>query len=75
MSNEKKIDIQNFARRVEDLCSFLLERIPSNSENIEDLHDLKIIQDLKQDAADLQFSDFQMTVNVLDGLAEFVSKS
>lgn len=72
---EKQIDIQQFARRVEDVCTFILERIPSNSENVEDLKDLQIIQTLKKDAADLQFSNFQMTVNLLDGLASFVSKS
>lgn len=46
----REIELLDFLRRVERLCDFLLDKVKfKNGSN-----DLKVIQQLKEDAADLQ---------------------
>lgn len=46
----KEIDLEDFARRVERLCDFLLDKFPFKDGS----DDIVIIQKIKSDAADLQ---------------------
>jgi hypothetical protein len=62
-------DIQDFAKRVERLCDFFLSRIKEKDGS----DDLRVIQDLKEDAADLQFSKSEFGYETLTGLNEYMS--
>lgn len=48
----KEIDLEDFARRVERLCDFLIDKFPF----MDGSEDIVIIQKLKDEAADLQVS-------------------
>ena len=65
----KKVDVVEFARRVERLCDFLLEKISDTSE-MHESDDLRVIQDIKTDAADLQFEG--VNLDVIGGLEKFM---
>lgn len=61
----KQIDIPEFARTVEGLCDFLLSKI----ELVDGSADIKVIQDLKDTAADIHTdgtSQVEMTLAGLD---------
>lgn len=45
----KNIDIHDFAHRVERLCEFLLDKVEKDGSS-----DVTIVQDLHNDAADIQ---------------------
>lgn len=46
----REIELLDFLRRVESLCDFLLDKVKFKDGS----DDLKVIQQLKEDAADLQ---------------------
>jgi len=69
MSRADEIDIQEFARRVEQVCDFLLDRIPEKDGSA----DIRVIQDLKEDAADLQHSTRTIGQGTLSGLKDYMS--
>jgi hypothetical protein len=69
MSRVKEVDVQDFARRVERVCDFFLSRIKEKDGSA----DLRVIQDLKEDAADLQFAYNEIGYESLTGLKEFMS--
>jgi hypothetical protein len=52
----EQIDIKDFARRVEEMCDFYLNLLPNTSSN--KTH-IKKIQNLKEDAANIQFKVLQ----------------
>jgi hypothetical protein len=58
----RKIDIQDFAKRVERLCEFLLDKLELDAE------DNDVIQDLRNTAADIQFEK----LDIVRGLANHV---
>lgn len=64
----KKIsEIQAFAERVERVCDFLLDQTPRDGSE-----DRKVLEDLKNEAANLQFSDLTILYADLDGLSSFM---
>jgi hypothetical protein len=54
VSTTEKIDIEDFARRTERLCDFFLAKIEEQIGKNES-GDLKVIEDLKEEAANIQF--------------------
>lgn len=66
MTTGKKVDIQDFARRVEGLCDFILSKIETRDGSA----DLKIIEDLKEDAADIHM--LELAPVPIDGLDAFM---
>jgi hypothetical protein len=63
----KPLEIKEFAERVERLCDFLLARLSDESMR-DGSHDVAVIEQLKQDAADIQFNRFSPTMMALNGL-------
>jgi hypothetical protein len=57
----KEVDITEFARTVERLCDYLLENVEKDGSK-----DVVIIQELKEDAANVQV--FHSKANLLKGL-------
>lgn len=51
---QQYVNITKFAERVERLCDFVLKQIDPEEKNGSE--DLKVIEDLKQDAANIQFN-------------------
>lgn len=66
----RKLEIRDFARRVERLCDFFLARI-SEEENRDDSPNLKVLDELKEEAADIQFY-YTETSESLKGLSEYM---
>jgi hypothetical protein len=66
VTTAKKIQIKEFAQRVERLCDFLLAQVKDNEESGSD--DLLVIKSLKEDAANLQFDQLR----TFDGLDNFM---
>lgn len=65
------VDIVDFARRVERLCDFLLDKV--SKENSRDgSDDIMEIEKLKDIAADLQFDEFSQTASTLSGLHSYM---
>ena len=60
------VNIHEFARRVERVCDFLLSQSDRNGSE-----DRRVIEDLKEDAADIQFDKKQ--INALEGLKDYMS--
>lgn len=58
-------DVKDFALRVERLCDYLLDRIDVKDGS----NDIKVIQDLKEDAANFQFQD----MSLVKGLSDYVN--
>lgn len=61
------VNLQDFAERVERVCEFFLSRV-SEETNKTGSHDLKVLQDLKEDAANLQFREDTPTLGAVTGL-------
>lgn len=61
---EKQIELKDFARRVERFCDFFLEQIPKGEKA--GSIDLKVIEDLKNDCADIQADKLYVTSLALD---------
>lgn len=71
------IDIKEFARRVELVCDFLLnkireERSVDGSSGLDGSGDLRVIQDLKEDAANIHMGDADVFTNKLSGLSDYM---
>jgi hypothetical protein len=66
-SSKNKIEIKEFARRVERLCDFLIAKKTEGSGR-DGSKDLQILEDLKSDAADIQFQELE----VFDGLSDYI---
>ena len=67
----KEIDVKDFAMRVERLCDFFIDKAtkePGHGET----HDLKVIKDLKETAADLQFEHTIIGSQTLFGLDDYM---
>lgn len=71
MPNDKTLDIKKFARDVEKMCDFLLIRL-SKEEGRDDSADQRVIEDLKNQAADIQFDRIQVISETLSGLADYM---
>lgn len=69
MMNKRVVDIEEFARRVEQVCDFILNKIPHKDGSA----DIRVIQDLKEDAADLQTEKKSFDQNLLQGLKDHMS--
>jgi hypothetical protein len=65
VSVEKEIEIEAFARRVERLCDFFLSKIEADGSQ-----DRKILEDLKEEAADIQFD--KERIGSFAGLSDFM---
>jgi hypothetical protein len=65
---QTSIELDEFARRVERLCDFLLDKIDKKSGSM----DLRVIQDLKEDAANIQFGQ-AISEASFEGLADYVN--
>jgi hypothetical protein len=48
----RQVDVKDFASRVERMCEFILDQIEEKDGSL----DISFIQDLKKDAADIQFN-------------------
>lgn len=66
----KNVDIKDFARQVERLCDFLIAK-KSEETGKDGSDDLAVIEDLKEDAADIQFSS-QPASDTLNGLDAYM---
>lgn len=67
----REVDIKEFARDVERLCDFFLSKV-SQEEGRDGSDDLKVIEDLKEIAADIQFDKIRVTSETLDGLSAYM---
>jgi hypothetical protein len=63
----KKLEIKEFARRVEHICDFFLSRTEADGSK-----DRKIIEDLKEDAADIQFDQVEVASGPFVGLDDYL---
>jgi hypothetical protein len=63
----KRMEIKEFARRVEHLCDFFLSKTERDGSK-----DRKIIEDLKEDAADIQFDQVEIASGVFTGLNDYM---
>jgi hypothetical protein len=63
-------DIQEFARRVERLCDFLLEGVEKDGSD-----DVVEIQEIKKNAADLQFIKGSVSIEGLSNYMRGIVKS
>jgi hypothetical protein len=70
---KRTLDLKEFARRVERLCDFFIaKRIEETGRD--GSKDLKILEDLKQEAADIQFDDdLVISTEVFDGLYDLMN--
>ena len=66
----KTIEIREFAQRVERLCDFLLNRMREEGTKDKSAN-ARIIEDLRDDAADIQFNRTQIP-DIFDGLEAYV---
>jgi hypothetical protein len=65
----REIDIIELAVRIERLCDFFLSKVETRDGS----HDLKVLEDLKNDAADIQFGRARViTAQPFDGLYEYM---
>jgi hypothetical protein len=66
----RSTDVKDFARRVERLCDFFIGNAKKD-----DSTDLKVIHDLKDDAADIQtvgLNKAEIVSETLDGLSDYM---
>lgn len=70
MSTVTVSDIQEFARRVERLCDFLLEGVEKDGSD-----DVVEIQEIKKNAADLQFIKGSVSIEGLSNYMRGIVKS
>ena len=63
----KKIEIKDFAKRVEHVCDFFLSKSEADGSN-----DRKVLEDLKEDAADIQFDQAEINSGAYIGLDDYV---
>ena len=63
----KELDVKDFAERVERVCDFLLDKSERDGSE-----DRKVIEDLKNDAADIQFEKIKLNLDPLVGLSVYM---
>jgi hypothetical protein len=68
---KQSIEIIRFAERVERLCDFLLDRLGEEKQR-DDSNDLKVIFDLKEEAANLQMVGGTPATETLGGLYDYM---
>lgn len=69
MTNQ--IDIKDFARRVERMCDFFIAK--RTEEKINDgSSDLLVLEELKDEAADIQFDRVHVVSGMLNGLSDYM---
>lgn len=66
-----KIDIREFARRVEGVCDFFLNRMHEQGLR-NGSKDILVLEKLKDEAADIQFHRIEPIVESLDGLDDYM---
>lgn len=66
------IEIKDFARRVERLCDFFLSKI-SEENGRDGSPDVKVLEDLKNISADIQFDQVQIISNSIEGLRDYMN--
>jgi predicted Ser/Thr protein kinase len=71
LPSPKKIELKDFARDVERLCDFLLDKMSIEHGRIDSV-DQRVIHDLKDKAADIQFDRIQVVSETLSGLADYM---
>jgi hypothetical protein len=71
VATTRKLEIKEFARRVERMCDFFLSKV-SEEEKRDDSPSLKVLDELKDEAADIQFY-YTETSESLKGLADYMS--
>lgn len=65
------IEIKDFARRVERLCNFFISKVTEETGRDGSL-DLKVLEDLKNTAADIQFDRVRVIGMNIEGLSEYM---
>lgn len=70
---KRTIDVKEFARNIERLCDFLIERTTDEVGYIES-RDLRVLSDLKEDAADIQCDRVSLFYDNKDKQEEHVVK-
>jgi hypothetical protein len=68
----KAFEIKEFAGRVERVCDFLMDR-HIRAHGRDGSKDQKIIEDLKEDAADIQYDRVDLGLTSVDGLHDYVN--
>ena len=63
----RKIEIKDFAKRVEHVCDFFLSKSEADGSN-----DRKVLEDLKEDAADIQFDQAEINSGAYIGLDDYM---
>ena len=63
----RKINLKEFARRVEHVCDFFLSKTEADGSR-----DRKVLEDLKEDAADIQFDQAEIDSGPFIGLDDFL---
>lgn len=63
----REVDINEFAQKVERLCDFLISKATKNGTD-----DIRVLQDLKEDAANLQFDKRTLAGEAIAGLSAFM---
>jgi len=63
----QKVDIKEFAIRVERLCDFLLAKMDKDGSN-----DVIELQKLKEEAADIQLNNSNVVSESIFGLSEYM---
>ena len=63
----RKIDLKEFARRVEHVCDFFLSRTDADGSG-----DRRVLEDLKNDAADIQFDQGILEKGPFVGLDDYM---
>lgn len=67
----RDLDLVEFAERVERLCDFFLSQLREEG-NIPTTHDVKVLEDLKEDAGDIACSRVSITQKSLEGLDSYM---
>jgi hypothetical protein len=66
------IEIKDFARRVERLCDFFISKATEETGR-NGSEDLKVLEDLKNTAADIQFDRVTVMTQGIEGLSEYMN--
>lgn len=66
-----EINIQEFARKVERICDFVIARLKNEGAN-DDSADFKVIYDLKEQAANIHMRRVKVTGELFTGLADYL---
>jgi len=63
----RQVDIEDFARRVERLCDFIINKAERDGSK-----DIVVIQELKDDAADILTNKNLVATEMITGLSDFM---